>query len=96
MRWLFPDQEIAPLAALPFLHEVATEILAEDDPVLRPPFPFVAISQHAGYYFSFVRADEADADPEIMGYSQGRGFQSSGITLGQEIASAVRRALDRR
>lgn len=99
MRWLFPDVEIAPLAELPRLKEMAAEILESDAPALRPTLPFVVLSQHEGYFFSFVEAEGPDTDPEVLGYRQGHGFDSrpyyGSESIGQKIASAVRRALSR-
>src|SRR5262245_35033822 len=57
MEWLFPGGGIPPLVELPELQEIVAEILAEEPPALRPAFPFVALSQHQGYYFSFVGAE---------------------------------------
>lgn len=95
MQWLSPDGEFPPLDVLPFLKEIATEILEEDPPHLRPTFPFVALSQHDGYYFTFVRADGQDPDPMVMGYRQSHGYGPCGTPIGRSIAAAVRRALSR-
>lgn len=95
MRWLFPEGEIAPLAELPNLKEIATEILECDAPHLRPAFPFVVLSQHDGYFFTFVQADGLNADPEVMGYLERHGYGPGCLSIGQSIAAAVRRALSR-
>jgi hypothetical protein len=74
---------------------VAEEILAGDAPALRLPFPFVTLSEHDGYVFTFVRADDLDTDPEVMYYEEGHGFRSRAgrTSIGQFIAAAVRRSL---
>ncbi|MGD9633572.1 MAG: SMI1/KNR4 family protein [Pirellulales bacterium] len=96
IEWLFPEREIGSVDELPELQEIAAEILAGDPTDLHPPFPFVTLSQHQGYYFSFVRAGDADADPVLLGYNEGRGcVLSDGVSLRKQIAQAVMRAVMR-
>ena len=93
--WLFPRGDIGSLAALPGLQESAAEILADDSPDLHPKFPFVTLSQHDGYYFTFVRAD-LDTDPPIQGYMEVDGISPcEGIPLRQSIALSVMRAVSK-
>ena len=96
MSWLFPEGQIAPLSELPTLRETAFEILQEDDPSRRPAFPFVALSQHQGYIFTFVRAD-GTPDPEMMSYQEGQGVLAGVVqeSLSQFIAAAVASAVGR-
>jgi hypothetical protein len=95
MRWLFPDGDIAPLGELPGLKEIAEEILNEDDATLGPAFPFVVLSQHPGNFFTFVRTDGLDTDPEVMCYTQAQGVQPCLVreSIRQCIAAAVQRVV---
>jgi hypothetical protein len=94
MNWLFPEGGIQPLSELPALRDSAVEILGEDDPSLQPAFPFVTLSQHQGYIFTFVRAD-GTPDPEMMTYQEGSGILAGAVqgSLSQCIAAAVARAV---
>lgn len=90
MGWLFPDRGIGSLDELLELQQCAAEIVAGDPPHLRPNYPFVALSQHQGYYFSFVRADNSESEPEVLGYNERHGISPpGGVTLRQAIALAV-------
>lgn len=97
MEWLFPGGSIAALAELPSVMEAAAEILEDEPTSRRPAFPFVALSEDQGYFFSLVQADALEADPKILGYMHGSGITSdpTGETLRQTIAMAVMNAVSR-